>query len=185
MFQDITNVQESRLNQKTKRKVVASSASQVLSPAPSKLKRFRRSAVSSTFNSLSKTFLQGDPQECLTFLNEQWHTIDVSKLDAPSKNALLFFCAKFDLDTIMIDLIIESKIDLDVSHTMNYNFFGSTSRKASPQMVAYFNDSWKVLQILREHTGMEIDDDEYETIHALWSEKMESGSGNDITNNNN
>ena len=85
----------------------------------------------------------------------------------------------------MIDLIIESKIDLDVWHSMNYNFFGSTRRKASPQMVAHFNDSWKVLQILREHTGMEIDDDEYETIHALWSEKMESGSGNDITNNNN
>jgi len=182
MFQDITNVQERRLNQKTKRQVVASSASQIsLAPsiAPSKLKRFRRSAVSSTFNSL-----EDDPQECLTFLNEQWHTIDVSKLDAPSKNALLFFCAKFDLDAIMIDLIIES-IDLDISHSMNYNFFGSTSRKASPQMVAHFNDSWKVLQILREHTGMEIDDDEYETIHALWSEKMESGSGNDITNNNN
>jgi hypothetical protein len=45
--------------------------------------------------------------------------------------------------------------------------------------VAYFNNSWKVLQIFREHTGMEIDDDEYETIHKLWIEKMESGSGND------
>ena len=81
---------------------------------------------------LTKTFIPGilhpglDSQECLTFLNEQWHTIDVSKLDAPSKNALLFFCAKFDLDAIMIDLIIES-IDLDVSLSMNYNFFGSTS----------------------------------------------------------
>ena len=135
MFQDITNVQERRLNQKAKRKVVASSASsasQILSLAPSiapsKLKRFRRSAVSTTFDSLD------DPQECLTFLNEQWHTIDVSKLDAPSKNALLFFCAKFDLDAIMIDLLIES-VDLDVSHSMNYNFFGSTRRKASPQMV--------------------------------------------------
>ena len=56
MFQDITNVQERRLNQKTKRKVVASSASQTLSLAPSiapsKLKRFRRSAVSTTFDSL-------------------------------------------------------------------------------------------------------------------------------------
>jgi len=93
-------------------------------------------------------------KECLAFIRESWSLVDVNTLSSRICTNLLFFAAEHDLATVCIDLITSSKTQTAVDR---YNGETTPGSKFTPIYTAYKNDSWEVLQILREHTGVEVD----------------------------